>query len=358
VAIEDAGFEIRDMISWISNKTFPKSLNISKAIDKAAGAEREVIGVNQNVVRDSKVAGGSDFGGFSKANAEVTASATEEAKKWEGWGTALKPTVEPIVMARKPVKGTVANNVLTYGTGGLNIDASRIGTDTITINPFDNGAKPFGDAVGEPFTSRQQEGRWPANLILDEDAAEILDEQSGQTKSPKTYVRKAGTFEGERVAYENIGQSAGTESKNYGDTGGASRFFYVARASKGDRNEGLDELTDGYWELQGHQGNKAEDGISNKSGTGTVAGFSKNYHPTVKPTTLMSYLIKLVTPPGGTVLDPFTGSGSTGKAAILEGFDFVGIEMTEEYLPIIKGRLAYAEKVFEEKLDTETEKLF
>jgi site-specific DNA-methyltransferase (adenine-specific) len=208
---------------------------------------------------------------------------------------------------------------LTYGTGGLNIDASRIGTDTITINTFDNGAKPFGDAVGEPFTSRQQEGRWPANVILDEAAAETLDQQS---KSE------------------------------------SSRFFYVARAGKRDRNEGLDELPDGYWELQGHQGNKAEDGISNKSGTGTVAGFSKNYHPTVKPTTLMSYLIKLVTPPGGTVLDPFTGSGSTGKAAILDGFDFVGIEMTEEYLPIIEGRLAYAEKVFAENLDTETEKLF
>jgi site-specific DNA-methyltransferase (adenine-specific) len=359
VAIEDAGFEIRDMISWISNKTFPKSLNISKAIDKAAGAEREVIGVNQNVVRDSKVAGGSDFGGFSKANAEVTASATEEAKKWEGWGTALKPTVEPIVMARKPVKGTVANNVLTYGTGGLNIDASRIGTDTITINTFDNGAKPFGDAVGEPFTSRQQEGRWPANVILDEDAAEILDDQSGQTNSKASNRGEINI--GKMAGYGDAEKKtmAGTERlRGHNDSGGASRFFYVAKASKRDRNEGLDELPNGYWELQGHQGNKAEDGISNKSGTGTVAGFSKNYHPTVKPTSLMNYLIKLVTPPGGTVLDPFTGSGSTGKAAILDGFDFVGIEMTEEYLPIIEGRLAYAEKVFAEKLDTENEKLF
>jgi DNA modification methylase len=284
VAIEDAGFEIRDMISWISNKTFPKSLNISKAIDKAAGA-------------------------------------TEDAKKWEGWGTALKPTVEPIVMARKPVEGTVANNVLTYGTGGLNIDASRIGTDTITINTFDNGAKPFGDAVGQPFTSRQQEGRWPANVVFDEDSAEILNEQSGKTtsKSAKTALPdiRGGKF-GSDYGNRNFDSIRGHD-----DSGGASRFFYVAKASKKDRNEGLENLP--------------------------------NAHPTVKPTTLMSYLINLVTPEGGTVLDPFTGSGSTGKAAVLNGFDFIGIEMTEEYLPIIEGRLKHAEKKFAEK---KTEKLF
>jgi site-specific DNA-methyltransferase (adenine-specific) len=320
VAIEDAGFEIRDMISWISNKTFPKSLNISKAIDKAAGATREVIRVNQNVVRDSKVSGGSDFGGFTNANPEITAPATEDAKKWEGWGTALKPTVEPIVMARKPVEGTVANNVLTYGTGGLNIDTSRIGTDTITINTFDNGAKPFGDAVGEPFTSRQQEGRWPANVILDEDAAEIVDAQSGNSKPSKGRTGKVGGGSGVAIGEFN-GDYISTWPSDKG--GGASRFFYIAKASKKDRNEGLENLP--------------------------------NAHPTVKPTTLMSYLINLVTPEGGTVLDPFTGSGSTGKAAVLNGFDFIGIEMTEEYLPIIEGRLKHAEKQFAEK---ETEKLF
>jgi site-specific DNA-methyltransferase (adenine-specific) len=267
VAIEDAGFEIRDMIAWISNKTFPKSHNISKAIDRAAGAERKVVGINQNVVRASKVAGGSDFGGFSKANSEITESATDEAKQWEGWGTGLKPTVEPIVLARKPVEGTIAENVLNYGVGGLNIDATRIGTETITINTFDNGAKPFGDAVGEPFTSRESIGRWPANLVIDEATAEEL--------------------------------------------GDERKFFYVARASKQDRNEGLDII---------------------------------NNHPTVKPTELMQYLIRLITPDNGVVLDPFAGSGSTGKAALRENKRFIGIELTAEYLPIIEGRLKHAQE--------------
>lgn len=305
VAIEDAGFEIRDMVAWISNKTFPKSHNISKAIDRAAGAERKVVGINQNVVRASKIAGGSDFGGFSKANPEITEASTDEAKQWEGWGTGLKPTVEPIVMARKPVEGTIAENVLTYGVGGLNIDATRIGTETITINTFDNGAKPFGNAVGEPYTSKQSEGRWPANLVIDEATAEELDEQSGQIKGAvgmkkhTNFTFHVGEHEGQRF-------TQGTS-----DIGGASRFFYVARASKSDRNEGLD--------------------ISNN-------------HPTVKPTALMQYLIRLVTPEGGVVLDPFTGSGSTGKAAILENKKFIGIELTTEYLPIIEGRLKHAQE--------------
>jgi site-specific DNA-methyltransferase (adenine-specific) len=277
VAIEDAGFEIRDMIAWISNKTFPKSHNISKAIDRAAGAERKVVGINQNVVRASKIAGGSDFGGFSKANPEITESSTDEAKQWEGWGTGLKPTVEPIVLARKPVEGTIAENVLNYGVGGINIEKTRIGTEIITINSFDNGAKPFGNAVGEPYTSKQSEGRWPTNLVIDEATAEEL--------------------------------------------GDERKFFYVARASKFDRNEGLDII---------------------------------NNHPTVKPTSLMQYLIRLITPTGGVVLDPFAGSGSTGKAAILENKKFIGIELTADYLPIIEGRLQHAY----ETMNTEGDDLF
>lgn len=328
VAIEDSGFEIRDMISWISNKTFPKSLNISKAIDKAAGAEREVIGINANVVRESKLNAGSDFGGFTKANADITTSTTDEAKQWEGWGTGLKPTVEPIVMARKPIEGTVAANVLKYGTGGINIDGSRIGTETVTINTFDNGAKPFGDAIGEPYTSKQSTGRWPANIILDEHTAELLDEQSGNLKSGGSSPNANRTApNGSGLTMSHMMPKLNTNHAP--SEGGASRFFYVARASKADRNEGLDD---------------------------------SNTHPTVKPTALMEYLIKLVTPPGGTVLDPFTGSGSTGKAAILQGFNFIGIEMTEEYLPIIEGRLKHAENTLaerEEKEKTEaTEKLF
>ena len=315
VAIEDAGFEIRDMISWISNKTFPKSLNIGKAIDKAAGAKREVIGKHSAPAGKSAVMTGSrtvteaGFWARGDTDVDITAPATEEAKQWDGWGTGLKPTVEPIVMARKPVEGTIANNVLKYGTGGLNIDASRIGTDSITINTFDNGAKPWGDASGEPYTSKQSTGRWPANVILDPDTAELLDEQSGERVS-------GGGSKGVMGGMFGNGQDNPNRANSlYFDKGGASRFFYVAKASKRDRNEGLE---------------------------------ASNTHPTVKPTTLMEYLIKLVTPPGGVVLDPFTGSGYTGKAAILQGFDFIGIEMTQEYLPIIEGRLKHAEQLVAE----------
>jgi site-specific DNA-methyltransferase (adenine-specific) len=327
VSIEDAGFEIRDMISWISNKTFPKSLNIGKAIDKAAGAEREVIGTQRlggNAAQTTKEKGGTfasntNSVGVKPIDVDITAPATDEAKKWDGWGTGLKPTVEPIVMARKPVEGTVANNVLTHGTGGINIDASRIKGLTEkelnwtpqrqhSENPIQFGGAKSGDVV----SMYKAEGRWPANLILDEYTAELLDEQSGTSKSPKPYAA-----EGYKQT-SMFGVGGVNHAKEFGDSGGASRFFYVAKASKRDRNEGL-EIT--------------------------------NSHPTVKPTSLMEYLIKLVTPPNGTVLDPFTGSGSTGKAAILQGFDFIGIEMTEEYLPIIEGRLKHAEKLVAEAME-------
>jgi site-specific DNA-methyltransferase (adenine-specific) len=352
VAIEDAGFEIRDMISWISNKTFPKSLNIGKAIDKAAGAEREVIGKHSAPAGKSAVMTGSrtvteaGFWARGDTDVDITAPATDAAKQWDGWGTGLKPTVEPIVMARKPVEGTIANNVLTYGTGGLNIDASRIGTESITINTFDNGAKPWGDAVGEPYTSKQSEGRWPANVILDPDTAELLDEQTGQVRSNHN---KTNNNSGFGDSYVGGSVTRPVSGPMYADSGGASRFFYVAKASKRDRNEGLEGLpTKG----------KVFNGTSPES-AGMAQGSveyrltnqpAQNFHPTVKPTTLMEYLIKLVTTPNGTVLDPFTGSGSTGKAAILQGFDFIGIEMTEEYLPIIEGRLKHAEAKVAERI--------
>jgi site-specific DNA-methyltransferase (adenine-specific) len=311
VAIEDAGFEIRDMISWISNKTFPKSLNIGKA-------------TNDNT--------------------------------WDGWGTGLKPTVEPIVMARKPVEGTVASNVLTYGTGGLNIDGSRVVADDQDV--LDAAVKRMSGnlvkgqlnfAGNETIKPNSAQGRWPANLILDEDTAELLDEQSGHSKSGAAGKKASSGFPG--------GGYDGEYTVPYGDSGGASRFFYVAKASKRDRNEGLEELPLG----QSKFGNQKEtvEGSLNSKHRGEPR---QNFHPTVKPTTLMEYLIKLVTPPNGTVLDPFTGSGSTGKAAILQGFDFIGIEMTEEYLPIIEGRLKHAEAKVAERIketaDQEQEKLF
>jgi site-specific DNA-methyltransferase (adenine-specific) len=326
VAIEDAGFEIRDMISWISNKTFPKSLNIGKAIDRLAGAERKILGIDKVRGNSPSMMGRTDpsnpeYDGSTVGvgTTYLTEPATDEAKKWDGWGTGLKPTVEPIVMARKPLEGTVANNVLTYGTGGLNINASRIGTEQRTYA----GATKLMEQ--RPWSDEQEtkpdftvQGRWPANLILDEYAAELLDEQSGQLKG--------GTWNNTDGArhFDNNGKPTNYETKGKDNSiGGASRFFYVAKASKRDRNEGLEDA---------------------------------NAHPTVKPTELMRYLVKLITPPGGIVLDPFTGSGSTGKAAILEGFDFIGIELTEDYWPIIEGRLKHAEaKVAEAKENIEAQ---
>jgi site-specific DNA-methyltransferase (adenine-specific) len=324
VAVEDAGFEIRDSIAWLSNKTFPKSLNVSKAIDKGQGSNRErqlqftswmrssgleqkecarlirpfakndetaaamaqhyysdkqqpaiataevfdairaglpevpeqierlvaertgikwTDYVKRQVIGVREVPKGHAFASekYGKETGtikvEETASHNEEAKKWEGWGTSLKPCFEPIVMARKPLGGTVAQSVTKWGTGAINIDASRLGA----------------------------EKRWPSNGCIDESVQEALGEPA--------------------------------------------KFFFVGKATKADRDEGLD---------------------------------NGNQHPTVKPTALMRYLVKLVTPSGGVVLDPFTGSGSTGKAAILEGFDFVGVELTEDYLPIIEGRLKWA----------------
>jgi DNA modification methylase len=256
---------------------------------------------------------------------------------------------------------TVAENVLTHGTGGLNIDASRIGYaseadggDWDRFKGHQSGKtirKNLQEGDQELFEERvdngKQTGRWPANLILDEYTAELLDEQSGQSKSPKPYADKGNKQN------SMFGSGGVNHDKEFGDTGGASRFFYVAKASKRDRNEGLEDLpaknnSDWPQSLDGNDSRGAEP--------------RQNFHPTVKPTELMRYLVKLITPPGGTVLDPFTGSGSTGKAAILEGFDFIGIELTEDYWPIIEGRLKHAEAKVAERIketsDQEQEKLF
>ena len=368
VAIEDAGFDIRDSVAWLYGSGFPKSHNISKTIDRMAGAEREVIG-SRPLTGNGKTMksgfhqpDGSGAGETVKQEVfEFTAPATDDAKKWEGWGTALKPAFEPVVVARKPLIGTVAENVLTWGVGGLNIDVSRIGfADEKDIAEYDfnnNGQNRSTKSEGDSLDVHEggwkvqkgeksvPAGRWPANIILDEYTAELLDEQSGISKSPKTYVRNADGFG--QTSY-GIGESSGKISLNFGDSGGASRFFYVAKASKRDRNEGLDELPNQLKQTQMRSAN----GTGDKNFEG---GFNdtiqKNIHPTVKPTDLMRYLIKLVTPAGGLVLDPFTGSGSTGKAALLDGFRFIGIELTEDYLPIIEGRLQWAEKQRQEETD-------
>lgn len=518
LSVRMAGFEIRDSISWIYGSGFPKSLDISKALDKMAGAEREVLGRNpnsrenatkENTLYESGTVGKTDF---------ITAPATDAAKQWAGWGTALKPALEPIIVGRKPLsEKNVSLNVLKWGTGGINIGASRIGneerTDTITENGFgsnfmDDGWVPSGKTYEKTVT-----GRFPSNVIFQhsegcaptgetktsktsagnrtatfgtqetvsggdgsggfegyEYTVEIyncvdgcpikeLDEQSGTSKSGKPRADRGtggiwkegdgvpvgpqygdtggasrffhqttpdaeptgrfpsnlifshaedcvevgvleesyainkteewtGFGQKERPDYESTEQKvstvlyecvdgcpvkeleeqtegkitqghwAKTKVTGFGEYGGgsseylgvgrkaeekgggASRFFYVAKANKKDRNEGLDGLIEKgkvYNGTSEDSAGKAPGSVEDKFTTKPQT----NFHPTVKPTSLMEYLVALVCPVGGVVLDPFTGSGSTGKAAIRKGMKFVGIEMTDEYLPIIKGRLEH-----------------
>ena len=254
VAIEDAGFEIRDQIMWVYGTGFPKSMDISKALDKQEGIWRGRAGAP--LEDDDK----RSFGQHYERNPKEPPF-TDAAKEWEGWGTALKPAHEPMVLARKPVVGTIANNVLAYGVGGLNIDGSRIG----------------------------EEGRFPANFIHD---------------------------------------GLGTEW---------AKFFYCAKTSKRDRNEGLD----GFEEVRDHDG-RAEGKVGGNNPRNRTNAAKLNHHPTVKPTSLMQYLVRLVTPQGGTVLDPFMGSGSTGKACAYEGFDFIGIDQSTEYAEIARARINFA----------------
>jgi site-specific DNA-methyltransferase (adenine-specific) len=358
LSIRLAGFEIRDSIAWVYGSGFPKSLDISKAIDKQAGAEREVIG------KSNRHGGGatplSNQGGSGYADngqPDITAPATDAAKQYAGWGTALKPAVEPIIVARKPLsESTVANNVLKWGTGGLNIDESRIEgkprtTHSDGTNRF-NGKDMF-EGGFKPRIAEGASGRFPANIILDESAAEMLDEQSGVLTSGKLKSNR-------EVKPHNINFNSGMPSKTWhgeANSGGASRFFYVAKASKKDRNEGLDGLPENGKVFNGknpESAGMADGSVEDKFSTQPA----QNFHPTVKPTKLMEYLVKLVTPVGGTVLDPFTGSGSTGKAALLNGYKFIGCELTEEYLPIIEGRLKFAQGEYNKKQAEDADKLF
>jgi len=380
VRIEDAGFEIRDMIAWVYGSGFPKSLDVSKAIDKQDASEEQerrrlrfTAWVRSTGVTSRQIdeATGTNMGGHYTTAAsqpaimtrehleqcrhllgdvpewvereadirsvesrnmakrevvgkgasgktaiwseggmgdfDITAPATDAARQWAGWGTALKPALEPITVARKPLVGTVAENVLAHGTGAINVDGCRVGTDGGTAK----GSKPQGDGKGiygaglhgACEITKLDTGRWPANLIHDgsDDVVGLLND--------------------------------------------AARFFYCAKASKKDRDEGcegLDErpsqkMGDGLKSMVGHPS-------GNNGNTSTQDRKSRNHHPTVKPTDLMRYLCRLVTPPGGTVLDPFMGSGSTGKAAALEGFHFIGMERDADYFTIAQARIDHARK--------------
>jgi site-specific DNA-methyltransferase (adenine-specific) len=309
VAIEDAGFEIRDCVLWMYGTGFPKSHDVAKALDKAAGAEREVLAKGAPVKRMIPGADQDRTGSWVKDNGReyvptTTAPATPEAARWQGWDTALKPAWEPIIVARKPLIGTVAENVLAHGTGALNIDGCRVGVEGGTTRGANrsNAGKPRNTLHGGNFGVEElNAGRWPANVIHD-GSDEVLDAFAAYGE------RKSGELHPWHDAKESANGSM--TGKNYagrvkqsfgGDTGTAARFFYSAKASKADR-----------------AGSK---------------------HPTVKPIALMRYLCRLVTPPGGRILDPFAGSGTTGEAALREGLLATLVEAEADYAADIQRRV-------------------
>lgn len=424
LAIRIAGFDIRDQIMWLYGSGFPKSLDVSKAIDKAGGdalawrafseayaasvaasamthadidralgikssscywarmdhrggmpprhhwervrellalpaefarlydeAEREVIGH-----RDRGFAPGTNavYGEYS-GDTRVTAPATDAARQWEGWGTALKPAHEPICVARKPLVGTVAANVLEHGTGALNIDGCRVGMSEADaayiadrIGGFNNtrsiggnGAYSGGDTMDRAASYDATKGRWPANVIHD-GSEEVLDGFPDSNGSGSARTLKRGKRDDEWGMADKP-----SELRDAGP-GSAARFFYCPKASKADRDEGLDDMP----AVHRPNGNKWTDTdyrvANGEREPGRESGPRRNIHPTVKPTALMAYLCRLVTPPGGVVLDPYMGSGSTGKAAMREGFQFIGIDKDEDengkplgYLDIARSRIAH-----------------
>lgn len=356
VAIEDVGFEVREMLLWLYGQGFPKSLSIGKAIDKAAGAEREIVGFDP---RSKGIKpGSSNYGGGGaeyEAGHDITAPATDAAKQWDGWGTALKPACEPILLARKPLaEKTVAANVLKWGTGALNIDATRLAylgeEDKASATPQGRVTSKESESIGAKpdagrglerieFARPEQKGRWPANVVLDEEAGALLDEQTGVLKSGRMKPGQQRQKTKGGGGYHGNMPDEATAAGTYGDSGGPSRFFYVAKASRTERDRGLGSAaTVSGAEAVGRKPNTA--GLNSpRAGAGRTASQVRNFHPTVKPIALMRWLVRMVTPPDGVVLDPFCGSGSTLIAATEEGFGFVGIEISPEYCKITLQRL-------------------
>jgi len=345
--LEEAGFEIRDLVAWVYGSGFPKSLNIGKAVDKLQGNEREVV-YKQLQYPDSdcwgiaRKSGGkpkgnvTNFGGCEYLEGGIQKT-TKGNSEWEGWGTALKPSLEIWTLCRKPLKEkTIAENVLKYGTGGINIDASRVeltnNDPNLRINPVKRGKQ-----TGNTFQSIAEKryevprtfnntGRFPANLIHDgsEEVLELFPDNVGG---------QGGGCQG-----KIFGKGKESKFDGYKDSGSASRFFYVAKASKEERNYGLNGFVEKEVFRKGH-GNQENDDVTKRFRTQM-----KNDHPTVKPLELMRYLCRLITPPKGIVLDPFFGSGTTGMACKKEGFKFIGIEKNPDYCKIAMARINYLPK--------------
>lgn len=327
VAIEDAGFEIRDQIIWMYGSGFPKSLNIGKAVDKIQGNEREVTGKSRN-------GSNSLMGGISNTTTATEQDITKGTSQWEGYGTALKPAHEPCVLARKPIEGTVSQNVLKHGTGGLNIDGTRIQT----VDNLNGGAYSSGeyDTTGKTYelglkrqegNYTQPTGRFPANLI--HDGSDEVEAVFPQNKGAN------GTKAGNYTASNPINLGGGYVTETQRDKGSASRFFYCAKSSKSERNAGLE----GFEEQITNDGREKD--IDNAFQRGTT--LRSNHHPTVKPLALTKYLATLIKPPsGGRLLVPFSGSGSEIIGALQAGWEYVeGVELTEEYIPIAEARIKY-----------------
>ena len=317
--VEDAGFEIRDTLTWHYGSGFPKASDISKTIDKRAGAEREVVGHYEHPeggVREADPGNGMPADGHDKLDewhTPIEAPATDAARKWDGWKTGLKPATEFIVMARKPYDGATVDSVLENGTGALNIDACRIGTDddlsaassggfASGLHQNQNKSNPR-ENTKSGFETPDREGRYPANVVFDETAADALDEEVGVLETGAL----SDGHDGGGLYKENDGSFSGEHNhRDYeADSGGPSRYFYTSKASRSERTEG-----------------------------GTI----ENNHPTVKPIDLMEWLIKLVTREGQIVLDPFAGSGTTCMAAKGLGREFVGIERQEKWADVARVR--------------------
>ena len=367
-AIEDAGFEIRDTIMWLYGSGFPKSFNIGKQIE-AKVLFNDASGRSQKKLKGQKINASmwthhwsykngkekNDYSVLSNEKVIDVEYTTELGKKWAGWGTQLKPSFEPIIVARKPVKGTIIDNVIEYGVGGINIDECRVETnEDIKTHNYTQNSGIYGEYSTNIPNHSTNQGRFPANTILTYDETDF-DEVCGGFPNTKDSGGGPNYEKSNYTSYCDIlSGNAYKRGIHYKESGSASRYFYCAKASKKDRDEGLDEFESVKCSMMASNANIDKNG----NFTGMLAGREtkrKNTHPTVKPTELMQYLIRLVTPNNGTVLDPFNGSGSTGKAVMYEnkernkGYKYIGIELTEEYLPIAQARIEYVCNLKEEE---------
>ena len=355
VAIEDAGFEIRDTIMWIYGSGFPKSLNVAKAIsayERTGGSSPKNLRKDRQG-DDYKPTGQKDYQKGRAFSNEIKddnkkVELTDQAKQWQGWGTTLKPAYEPIIVARKPFKGSLVDNVLTYGVGGINIDECRVGENLMEAHPSGKTSRAYqSEEMTTAFGMGENHfGRFPANVI--HDGSEEATSGFPHTKSGKMLPKhKRTTDQSPNGIYGKFDVNHPL-SETYGDSGSAARFFYTAKASKKDRDEGLDgfeqmQTTDGYIRNNEESARKF----------GANSALRRNIHPTVKPCELMQYLVRLVTPRGGIVLDPFMGSGSTGKAVMFENrernadYKFIGIDLEEKYCQIANARIDYALNKYE-----------